>query len=1106
MVRGTGIHLYALGRFATAIVAWIVLGSCLVFAQISTATVSGVVHDGTGGVIPGVTITIKHTETGLTRTVTTTENGGYRMPSLPVGPYEVTGEKLGFKQQVRRGVNLVVGQEAVIDLTLEVGAAAEQVTVTEEAPLVNATTSSTSGLITEQQIKELPLNGRSFDQLLMMNVGMVNNSSNVQNNAWTAFSVAGKRPETNRFVINGIDYIGGTAAGLYITPSGAGGQLLGVDAVREYNVLSDTYGAEYGKRAGGQISIVTTSGTNQLHGSVYEFLRNSALDARNFFDDVKGPFKRNQFGATLGGPIKKDKLFLFGNYEGFQQRLALSQIAIVPDNCARQGLMSSASGACGGPPPNLKPDILPFVNAFWPAPNREQFLDANGQPTGGARYFSNAPQSVRENFGLLRLDYTASNKDSLSVNYTIDRGQRDVSQPDPNFVSIAEIRPQTIGLQETHIFSPTVLNTATMGVSRNFATMVIPARVPIPANLVFLRGGNPGSIIIGGGAVTVVASAYTPANGANTNWGARTHFTYADDLHVTKGKHSWSAGAWLQRVQQNQGGAGQASAGNVAYPTVLAMLQDQPSQFILNRDPRPAGYRSTEGAWYVQDEMKLFSNFTLRLGLRDEMTNGWNEVRGRCSNYRFDKNFVISTDPVVGNSCLDRNNAKLLLQPRVGLAWDPTGRGTWAVRAGFGIHNDLQDNLAIRIYANTPTNAREQYTFAPGRGMLDLIPLQRGVTLPPTCGPAQGQPCSIYTPAVVDPNMDTPTVQQWSLAVDRGLGKNMMLMVSYVGSESYHTNVTLTVNTSPPQVCSNPQGCISGGVTNAGTPIPVANQRVVPQGTTYMAPVPRPNLYVGNGVGWFNQGNASYHSLNVSLVKRASRGLAFKANYTYGKVLDLNSALLAPAGENEPAALINPHYRGLNKGIASFSLKHQFNASYSYQLPFGTGQRFGGGSSGMMNQLIGGWQWNGIFTAQDGFPFTPLVGSNISGTGDSSQSDVPNWNPDFKGPVIVGRPDQYFDPRAFRMPTAGTFGNVSRGSLQGPGLVNVDTSLFKKLTISERLNLQFRAEAFNIFNHATFSHPQQVVFSGTAISPSAGVITQTATTSRQIQFALKLVF
>src|SRR6266705_1512089 len=401
MARGVSVRLRSFGRFATAIVVLIALPTCLVFAQTSsaTATILGVVKDTSGALIPGVSITVKHTDTGQTRTAISSESGDYNVPLLPVGAYELTTVMPGFKQDVRRGINLVVGQQAVIDLTLEVGGAAELVTVTEEAPLVNTTTSSTSGLITEQQIKELPLNGRSFDQLLMMNVGMVNNSSNVQNNAWTSFSVAGKRPETNRFVINGVDYIGGTAAGLYIAPSGAGGQLLGVDAVREYNVLSDTYGAEYGKRAGGQISIVTSSGTNQLHGSVYEFLRNSALDARNFFDDVKGPFKRNQFGATLGGPIKKDKLFLFGNYEGFQQRLAVSQIAIVPDNCARQGLMSIASGACGGPVPNLKPAMLPYVNAFWPAPNRDQFL-VNGQPSGAARYFSNAPSAVRETFGL----------------------------------------------------------------------------------------------------------------------------------------------------------------------------------------------------------------------------------------------------------------------------------------------------------------------------------------------------------------------------------------------------------------------------------------------------------------------------------------------------------------------------------------------------------------------------------------------------------------------------------------------------------------------------------------------------------------------------------
>jgi hypothetical protein len=1102
-----------------AIVVLIALGTYPAFAQLPRASILGTVRDTSGAVLPGVSIGIKHTDTGLTRTVISSENGGYNAPSLPVGAYEITTTMPGFKQAVRNGINLVVGQEAVVDLTLEVGGNAEQITVSEEAPLVAATTSSTSGLISETQIKDLPLNGRSFDQLLTMNPGISNSSTNTLNNGWTAFSVAGKRPETNRFVINGIDYIGGNAPGLFITPSGAGGQLLGVDAVREYNVMTNTYGAEYGKRAGGQIAVVTSSGTNRWHGSAFEFLRNSALDARNFFDitPFTPPFKRNQFGGTLGGPIKKDKLFIFGNYEGYQQRLAQSQVAVVPDNCARQGLMSTANaGVCGGPVPNLKPGMLPFVKAFWPAPQGNEYL-VNGQGSGAAQYFSNAPQAVRENFVMARFDYIASAKDSFFVNYTVDHGRRDVGQPDPNFVQISDIHPQTFGLQETHVFSPSVLNSMTAGLSRNWSTLVNAPAVNIPSNLIFLTGGNPGSIIIGGGAVTVVASAFTAANGTNQAIGARNHFTYADDLHITRGRHAWSTGVWVQRVQQNQAGAAQASAGNFAYSTVLAMLQDQPSQFIINRQPQGVGFRSTEGAWYVQDEMKLRSNLTLRLGLRHEMTNGWHEVAGRCANYRWDQNFVISTETVVGDSCFTSNHAKLLLQPRVGLAWDPTGTGTWAVRAGFGMHNDLIDNLGIRVQPNPPTNAREQYT---GVGLLQLIPLQRGVTLPATCGTA-GAPappaCSTYSPAGVDPNLRTPTIQEWSLTVQRQLTQNLMLEVGYVGSESYHTNTTLNANSAPPVVCQNAQGCIAGGTSAAGTPLPTA---VVPQGTLYLPGCPaatncltlpgtpgyRPNRNVATGVAWFGYGTASYHALNVSVIKRATRGLTFKTNYSWGKVLDYNSAVLAPAGENEPAAIISPYARNLNKGIAGFSLAHQFNASYSYQLPFGSGQRFAGGASGVKNQLVGGFQWNGIVNWQGGFPVTPLVGSNPSGTGDSSQSDVPNWNPNFKGSVVLGRPDQWFDPSAFSMPTPGTFGNVARGSLRGPGLTQFDTSLFKKFTITEALNLQFRAEMFNVFNHANFSYPNEIVFNGNAYSPSAGVITQTNGTSRQLQFALKLMF
>jgi len=317
----------------TAIGVLIALGTSLVFAQISTATILGVVRDVSGALVPGVNISIKHVESGLTRTAISNERGGYSVPLLPVGPYEITTTMPGFKQEVRKGINLVVGQEAVVDLTLDVGAAAEQVTVTEEAQLVNTTTSATSGVITEQQVKDLPLNGRSFDQLITLNVGVTNTTSNTLNGAtWNMFSVAGKRPETNRFTINGIDWIGGAATGQFITPYGASSQLLGVEAMREFNVLTDTYGAEYGKRAGAQVTVVTTSGTNQLHGDAFEYLRNSAFDARDFFDQTIGtpPFKRHQFGGALGGPLKKDKMFLFGTYEAFVQRLSVSSASIVP--------------------------------------------------------------------------------------------------------------------------------------------------------------------------------------------------------------------------------------------------------------------------------------------------------------------------------------------------------------------------------------------------------------------------------------------------------------------------------------------------------------------------------------------------------------------------------------------------------------------------------------------------------------------------------------------------------------------------------------------------------------------------------------------------------
>src|SRR5881628_2686920 len=868
MVRRMGVSLRPFERFViTAIVVLIALATTSQsFGQTSTATILGVVKDASGALIPGVSIAVKHTESGLTRTAISSERGAYSVPLLPVGAYELTTTMPGFKQQVRSGINLVVGQEAVIDLTLEVGANAETVTVSEEAPLVNTTTSSTSGVITEQQVKELPLNGRSFDQLITLNVGVSNATSNTLDSGnWNMFSVAGKRPETNRFIINGIDWVGGNANGQYITPEGASRQMLGVEAIREFNVLTATYSAEYGKRAGGQINIVTTSGTNQLHGSAFEYLRNSALDARNFFDQTIGapPFKRNQFGGALGGPLKKDKMFLFGTYEGFQERLSRSSTSVVPGTCARQGLFPNAAGVCAAVT-DLKPEMLKYANAFWPAPSTPD------RPDGTAIAYSNPPQTIGESLGLARFDYVISSKDSFYANLTIDNGLRinpwgGGGGGAPNFKSVSDNISQTLSLKETHVFSSSLVNIATLGYAGGYATLVNAPAVPMPADVVFLEGGNPGTIVIGGGISAASPSAVAGIPGNNPTRGIRHYFTYSDDLRFIKGKHSWSMGGWLLKMQQNQAGVALSSAGNVAYPTILAFLRDQPNNAILTRNAPALGFRSTEGAWYVQDDMKLRSNFTLRLGLRHEMTNGWNEVVGRCSNYRYDPGFVIQTNPTIGKSCMDQNHAKLLLQPRVGLAWDPTGTGTWAVRAAFGIHNDLIDNLGIRAQAGMPPYAaRESLPVSPATGFLPLLPLKKDAPLPPTCGPGIPQPCSIYQPTAFDPNMFTPTVQIWNLTVERQLGKDLMLSVGYVGSQSYHTNLTLDANTAPPVVCQSPQGCRSGGVLAVPTdPTLLATRYTVPQGTLYMAPGTRPNPYVSYTQSWFGWGTASYHAMNV---------------------------------------------------------------------------------------------------------------------------------------------------------------------------------------------------------------------------------------------------
>jgi len=463
--------------------------TALSWSQVVGGSITGTVKDDSGGAIPEAVVTVKNRETGTERKAVTDEAGRYAIFSIAIGRYDVVAEKTGFATGRHTGIELAVGQSVGIDLTLPVGEVQQAITIEEAPTPVTLSTQQISGLVSERQVKDLPLNGRSYDQLVTLNPGIVNYTSERSGGVGTSnssvgnmFAVSGRRPQENLFLLNGVEYTG--ASVINNTPGGASGQLLGVDAVREFNVVTDTYGAEYGKRPGGQVSIVTASGTNALHGTVYEFLRNSDLDARNFFDQGAIPqFGRNSFGGNLGGPIKKDKAFLFANYEGFRQHLGLSDVTLVPDNGARAQAV---------------PAVQPLL-ALWPAPN--------GPELGGgiAVAYSHPLQTIREDFGTTRFDYNLSINDSLFAAYTIDDSVANTPSANPLSLILETEREQVVSLQEQHTFSPTVLNTARIGFSRAgyFFNGIVPVNITG-----WVPGAPIGAIVIGGG---------TASNGASQN-------------------------------------------------------------------------------------------------------------------------------------------------------------------------------------------------------------------------------------------------------------------------------------------------------------------------------------------------------------------------------------------------------------------------------------------------------------------------------------------------------------------------------------------------------------------------------------------------------------
>ncbi len=1041
----------------------------LVIAQMVGGTISGDVVDAGGAALAGANVRIRNDETGSERQFTTTASGTFSAPSVAVGAYTVAVTREGFAPVTRTGVGLTVGQNVQLHLTLTVGNVQQSVTVVDTPSVVETSTLQTQGLVDERQLKELPLNGRSFDQLIQLNPASVSYTTQRSGGVGTSnssvgnmFSVSGRRPQDNLFLLNGIEYTG--ASLINVTPGGTSGQLLGVDAVREFNVVSDTYGANYGKRAGAQISIITASGGNKVHGSAYEFLRNSALDARNYFDQSRIPeFQRNDFGAALGGPLRHDKVFGFGNYEGYRQNLGISAVSFVPDDTSRASAVAS---------------VKPLL-ALWPVANGPELLNANGTPSGIAEAFANPLQHVREDFGTTRIDANLSQNDLLFGVYTVDDSDANTPSQNPYSTIFERLREQVVSAQEQHVFSPNLLNTLRVGYSRAAYDFTGQAPASVPG---WVAGKPVGAVVIAGSTASNGASQVTLA-GANTgsnNQAVRNLYTLDEHMFWTRGRHQLEFGVWLQRLQSNDNLA-QNQYGQASFATLSSFLLGNVATFTVVPAPTALGWRSLFGAGFIEDAWKVTPRLELRAGLRSESTNGWNEVHGRASNYDF-TNGVINTTPTIGKSALTDNRARFMPEPRVGIAYDVFGTGKTAVRAGFGVHRALLDALDYRLDQTAPFNT----TLSFSNTTVDKLPRLASGT-----ASGSGQ----ISPSNVQRDIATPTVLSWTFKLEQQIAPATSLTIGYVGSHGYHQILSEDQNIPATVVCPS-----------ASCPASLA------AGTIYYPTTTKANPNVANTTSWVSQGVSNYNALEVDVRRQLSHGFQLRGVYTFASNLDDGSAWNTSVSANTPAYVMYPGNPGLDYGPAATNIRHAGAINGTWELPFSHVLQ----GNAFSRQVVDGWSLSGITTLQSGFPLSPQLGYNPTGNGDTRNPIRPNLNPDFHGPLYSKSVKQWFNPAAFSAPYPGTFGSVGRDTLTGPGLKELDLSVFKNTTIHERLRAQFRAEFFNVLNHANFTTPNPVVYSSgptpkaptaaAALSPTAGVISATSTTSRQVQFGLKILF
>ncbi|MBS1832001.1 MAG: TonB-dependent receptor [Acidobacteria bacterium] len=1070
----------------------LILSAALSFAMWaqSTATIVGRITDPTGAVVTNAKVTAKNVSTGLERSTVSSETGDYEIPYLPIGgTYTVTVTVPGFQTSEATGIVLQVDQRARIDIGVRVGNTTERVVVEDAAPIVNTESGSIGQVISNKRIVDLPLNGRNFVQLAALLPSAIVGTSGTAGG--TMVSVSGGRQGKTEFLLDGISINEQLFDGVVLRPS--------VDAIQEFKVQANSFSAEYG-RGNAIINATIKSGTNEYHGALYEFLRNDKFDARNFFIARKPPYRQNQFGFALGGPVKlpkfngENKSFFFINYEGSRVRQGRTFNVVVPSEAFRRGDFSALSTAVRDPltGQQFAGNVIPTNRINPSTAYFLKFLPLANTATGTFAYA--APFRADGNQGNARYDHIFSERDSMAVRYSINHLEAFNPGALPQAGgSTQRQRVQNLVATETHIFSPTVVNELRLGYTRmhngNYNQGLGTNHTGLSGigGFEFTSQNFPGFPNLG-----ITGFQGIPGNAFQPLVNPTNMYEIVENLSIIRGSHTLKIGADLRDYRLTSTNSAN-SRGSFSFTGTYSgngfadFLTGFPTSGARSFPRNLFGMYEKRYHFYVQDDWKVSRNLTLNLGLRYELNLRPTAMLGQSARFNFDtqlweastyngkinlvsqqvaqyayprfaNQIVKATDVGLPNKLL--YNTYNDIAPRLGLAWRPFGHGKTVIRTGAGIFYMMPNgnNAVSAPIINVPFIVDESKQQATVNGLPTLqvqnffapFDSNANFTTPLTFG--------------FNPKMKTPTMYQWNFAVQQQLTRNMSVEAAYVGNKGTYLEFSLPMNL--PQVSS--------------TDLRPFQQR-------------RPNPLLGTGSFYDNSNNSNYHALELKLEQRFSKGVNFLVSFAKSKSIDSSTN-----DQGGGDGIDNPFNRASMRGLSNLDVGHRLVISGGWELPFGRGKAFGSRMHPAADAFLGGWQLGGIFTNQGGFPFTPTIASDPANVAFAyaRRPDVIGT-----GKVDSCTVERCFNIADFRVPAPFTIGNAGRNILRGPALTNLDASIFKNFRFTERFYLQFRAEAFNSLNHTQLNNPNANIE-----LPTQGGRIFSAKDARIGQLGLKLYF